>query len=791
MTHNFQRNVMYAFLAEKIVRFRVLILALVTVFSFAGLTKMPDLKFDFTPQHLFRSDSDLLEQRERFADMFGREDNLVTVLVEGKSVWDPASIQWLRDTTLRMRELPRVKNAESIATLEIPRGSDGVMTTTPLLADIGPVTSEQVEALHRLALTEPLVSGQAASQDGTLVVVMVWLDDDVQDVTMLHESIGALQRSLDEHPAPDEIDARLTGIPFLRQEIVEDLKHQQLTFVPATALAYLFILALMFRRFSGVALPLAVVTVTCIGAVWLLVATHSAINIINNILPSLIFIIGVSDAIHMLVRDAEEVDSGLERMDAVRAMVRHTGVACLLTSLTTAVGFFSLVAADTQILQDFGWQAGLSVVFAYIVTLFCLPAALSFLRPVKRVSSVAQKTPFIDAVLTWLGTQAVTRPWRSVIGALIVTVVAGFFAWQAQIDTVLLEVYEPGHPTYENIALAEQKLGGILPFEISLEHRDVDAFKDPARFAKLAELEEFAKDQTIVLSTQSLVDFHQAARAALLGDPEQRKELPDSRDQIEQIHVLIAGAPDSSTGPNRYITSDFRHARLLLRVADKGAKAQLALGNALKQKMASLFPAESGVNFAIAGDAYVASLSLDSFVRDLFYSLLLALVIIFGMMTAVFRSIKLGLVSVLPNVIPLLMTFGYMGLRGIDLNTTTIITFAISLGLAVDDTIHFLARFQEERAHGNSVRDAIISTYQGAGRAIMLTSVMLLVGLVVLLFSDFVPTKYFGTLTSITIVGAILGDMILLPPLLYLVYRGEDEPNQARTADSAGLSNTL
>ncbi len=783
---------MYAFLSQKIVRFRVSILALVTLFSLVGLSKVPQLKFDFTPQQLFRSSSDLLAQRESFAQTFGREDNLLTIIVEAPTVWNVETMSWMRETTLRLRALPFAKNTESVVTLEIPRsGGEGVMTTSPLLGS-GAISAEGVKSLQTLASQEPLLRGQAVSEDGTLAVIMVWLNDDIQDVTLIKDAVDAVDADLRASPAPEGVSVRLTGIPFLRQEIVESLKHQQLTFVPGTALAYLFILAFMFRRFSGVFLPLAVVGVTCIGAAWMLVDTGSPINIINNVLPSLIFIIGVSDAIHMLVRDAEETDSGLNRMDSIRAMIQHTGAACLLTSLTTAVGFFSLVAADTEILQDFGWQAGVSVCFAYVVTLLCLPAALTFLRPVYRPESDHTRPPMLERLLTALGHRAVTHPWYFIAVAAVVTVVAAGFAWRVEIDTVLLEVYDTDHPTYKNIILAEEKLGGILPVEISLMHDDVDAFKDPDRFSKISVLEKFASEQPVVVSTQSLVGFHQAARAALLGDPAERDVLPDSREQIEQIQLLIAGAPDSLSGPNRFMTSDFRHARILLRVADDGAKAQMKLGRELTKRLEELFPPETGVRYALTGDAYVASLSLDSFIRDLFYSLLVAMVIIFGTMTVVFRSIKLGLVSVLPNTIPLLLTFGYMGMRDIDLNTTTIITFAISLGLAVDDTIHFLARFQEERAHGNSVADSIVNTYHGAGRAILLTSAMLLVGLSILLFSDFVPTRYFGMLTSITILGAVIGDLVLLPPLLYVVYRGEDgPPNQDRTALSDGLEKTL
>jgi predicted RND superfamily exporter protein len=223
------------------------------------------------------------------------------------------------------------------------------------------------------------------------------------------------------------------------------------------------------------------------------------------------------------------------------------------------------------------------------------------------------------------------------------------------------------------------------------------------------------------------------------------------------------------------VTSDFRNARIHVRVSDVGAKAQLQLAERFEDKLGSLFGADSGVNYRLTGDAFVASVALDSFIRDLFYSLLIAIVIIFAMMTVVFRSLKLGLVSMLPNTIPLVMTFGYMGLMGINLNTTTIIIFAISLGLAVDDTIHFLARFREELDRRDTAKEAILYTYYGAGRAILLTSVLLVTGLAVLLLSDFVPTRQFGILTSITIGGAVFGDLILLPSLLYLLYRREED----------------
>jgi predicted RND superfamily exporter protein len=535
-----------------------------------------------------------------------------------------------------------------------------------------------------------------------------------------------------------------------------------MTFVPGTGVAYFLILLVLFRRPSGVLGPLGVVAIASLMTVTLMVWTGSSINIINNVLPSLIFIIAVSDSIHMLVRDAEETEAGASRVESVRGMIRHTGAACLLTSTTTAVGFFSLLAADTEILRNFGWQTGCGVLFAYVVTLFFLPSLLLYLKPVVRKkigSRGSDDQPWLERTLVRVGAVVLDHPWRFIIAGLAVAAAAAALGATVKIDTVLLEVYEPGHPAYESTIDLERELSGILPVEISLESDEKDTFKDAALFAKMHAIQEFAEKDEIVLSSQSIVDFHQTARAALLDDPAQREVMPESREQVEQLHLLIAGSPDEKTGVNRFVTPDFRYARILLRVRDAGAREQLRLGGELEEKLEELF-GDTGVRYRITGDAYVASAALDSFIRDLFASLMLAMVIIFGMMTVV-------------------LTFGYMGLMGIDLNTTTIIIFAISLGIAVDDTIHFLARFREERAaHSTDVRTAILNTYNGAGRAILITSAMLVIGLVVLLGSNFVPTRQFGTLTAITISGALLGDLFVLPAILYLMYRrtegGED-----------------
>ncbi len=786
---------MYHHLAEFIVARRKLVLLMLAATFLACLSIAPGLQFNFTPQQLFESSDDAYDYREVFAERFGREDNLITILIEGDDLFAPEVLASMRDLTYELRHHHDIVDAQSVATLALPRPDS--LSAEPHLGSLsslrgpeglerpirGPeVTAETAKQLADYASDEPLIADRLISRDGNTAMIVAWIHPDVQEVTDLADIVDDLEATAALYDFPDDVSLAIEGIPALRVTIVDHLRSEQMSFVPITALIFFLILLCMFRRPSGVLLPLGTVVFALTATCALLVITDSSINIINNVLPTLIFVIGISDSIHMITRHTEEVEVGKSHKEAVKEMIRHTGAACLLTTGTTAVGFLSLLSARTQILSDFGWQAAAGVMFAYLATLFLLSSGLTFMRPARRgsVRQSPDNPPFLERTLMAIGRRILARPWTVLTIGLLVAALIAVNGLRVNIDTVILEVFSENHPTYQATLTLEEELGGILPMEISLESQERDRFKDPDVYHAVHQIQQFAADQKTVLSTESYVDYLQNARVAVTGDLEQRTVLPDNLAQIEQLLILVGDAPDSEGGLNNFVTSDYRNARILIRVADSGATSHLELADDLEDELQHHFGDDDSISYRITGDAYVASASLDAFIRDLLVSLFIAIVIIFAMMTIVFRSLKIGIISLLPNTLPLLVTFGYMGWAGIDLNTTTIIIFAISLGIAVDDSIHFFARFVEERQRQDSLKEAILQTYFGAGRAILLTSILLLIGMGVLTFSNFVPTSQFGLLTGLTIAGAILADLIILPALLYIVY--SRFPGKTRTA---------
>jgi hypothetical protein len=243
----------------------------------------------------------------------------------------------------------------------------------------------------------------------------------------------------------------------------------------------------------------------------------------------------------------------------------------------------------------------------------------------------------------------------------------------------------------------------------------------------------------------------------------------------------------ASSGYGAFVSPDGRHARILLQLRDAGTRRELELIRDLEARLAAVFPAGCGIEARLTDDVYLHARAMDRFVRDLLWSLMGASVIIFGVIALLFWSLRLGIVAILPNVTPLVITLGYMGIRGYDMNAGNVIVFAISLGIAVDGTIHFLARFREEIKARGGAAQAIWRSYISTGRAIVLTCVLIVAGLGVLLLSEFLPSRRFAELTGVTMLGALVGDLFLLPACLMLMWKrvGHGKHVHAEVADNA------
>jgi len=636
------------------------------------------------------------------------------------------------------------------------------------IAEGDEVTEEDVEEL-RLAMDQSiLLEGRLVGSDHHIAVTALFLDD--IEAREMRQRVTDLRAYLEEHQPPEGVRVHLGGLPYLRSAIVENIRSDQIILVPLTLVVCLLLLAVALRWFPGVVLPIVAVGITALMVVGGMALVGEPFNVLNNVIPTLLIIIGISDSIHLIGRYREELHrhsgEGDPRPKAGRQTVRSMAVACLLTSVTTAVGLASLIVSKTVMLRHFGVTSAVGVMAAYVVTITFLPAIITWVGPPSKTAQ--QAGGWLELGIMKMTARVLRRPWIILAITAVLLGASIYGATFLKVDHALLDQFDESDPVYQTTRLLEERLDGVRPLEISIRSDEEGRFYDPALLNEIDEIARWARQRDEVLATMSANVILRQSLYLLSLDDDARTEPFLNEAQVRALSNLLQVRTEQADPLKAWVTPDRTHYRLQIKVRDIGAQATMSFIEDLEGVLDSHLGDEE-VTYAFTGEAYDGSVGMDAVVGDLLGSLLLAVGIIFVLLALLFRSIRLGLLSIPPNVIPLVFTMAYMVVRQIPLNAATVIIFSISLGLAVDGSIHVLARFREEtRERGFRAHPALIRAARGTGRAIVISCVTLMAGFAVLLASNFVPVRRFGELIAVTVGGCLFATLIVQPALLQI-----------------------
>lgn len=759
---------------------RWVVLGLV-VTTLLALSQLPRLRFDFRPQALLEFSAEERAFAEGFNQRFQIQDDLLLVALEGR---EPGSVLDVRGLTL-LFELTRLAGeseiaARSISLVTVPRRdlASGLAALTlgrlpPLLTGL-PVSEQDALRVRSQVAASRMLARQLVSEDGSTAAIVVPLAEGYHDLSRLDRPLAELEaaigRLLTEEAARADGDRRyrthLGGLPFVRVETVRNLKSEQRGFWPLTALLYLTLLWFLYRDLGLAVIPLLAVGLASLWGIALLPLAGSEVNVVNNIVPSLILVIGVCNAIHMIHAYVAARRDGDGGEAAARRMMAELGLPVFLTSLTTAIGFASLLVARNGTLRDLGWQASAGIMMSYLALITLLPVTVS--RFGDRLAGVTTGAGILKRPgQRGLGAvvRAVERRPRTALSvALAVFALAVASGLRAPVDASVIDTFPPGHPIYESNQLVERQLGGILPLDVELAGREPATFTRADALRAVFALQRELGERAGVLDVKSLVDLIAEVHGARSDDGVLEVLTPQRVDFA--LTVLRQYQPEALA---LFLADDGRTTRVAARLADGGIQASLATldwVDAQAPGWLAAFP--SPVTLRMTGEAFIASRGLSFFIRDLIFSLLAAGLVIFLVLVVVFRSLRLGLLSFLPTVLPLAVTLGLIPVYGYQLNTSTVVVFTISIGMAVDNTIHLLTGFRRARRRGQSLDGAITSTFRHTGSAVVASNLLLIGGFAILFASDFEPVFRVAALTTTTIGAALAAAILVLPALLVL-----------------------
>ena len=792
--------------------------ALLTCASVWALTK---LSADPSPRALLASaGGDQEEIARSFRENFGSTDNIVALMLEAEdNVYSPRSLGYMYALGQALAPLKGVERVDSLTSVpfrkppklddedELDLDSLGDEAPDPLaddpellsaLSDVvaaapevfpmglatlgertqgaqfGPLiesaqpTAEDAQAVADAVAELPMLQGRLVSSDGRYALVAVVFDDAaIVEHRDLESAVASIEKTLEEHPPPEGLRVYTSGLPIVRTTIVKHMRRDQMVLVPGTLAVSLLLLILAFRWWAGVALPLIKVALTSLWVLGGMALFGVKLNVVTNILPALLIIIGLSDSIHLITRYVQEYARTKDGRASLETTVRAIGGACLATSGTTAAGLFSLQVSKTEMLAEFGAVAGAGVLLSYVATILFLPAMLRGQVPKPKVARVLEhESPaWLDQLVSRLTLRILQRPWWVLGVSLVASAGALMAARQVRVDSALLDQFDESDPVYLTTKLLEDHFEGVRPLEVSLAATQKEQFLDPKTLKALSAVGDWARKQPGVLSVTDPSDPIEQAWTQMSGSPD--SEALRTKEELKGLaYVFSKRKPDPLAS---FLAQDATKARVRIRLADIGSQATLAFVDDLDAQLKKRLASFSGVTWRYTGDAYVSSYGLTAVVSDLTGSLTAAVLVIFVIIIMAFRSVRYGILAVPPNALPLIFAMAWMVYRDIPLNAATAIIFSVSIGMAVDGSIHMLSRLREELGKTPLLTTAVMRAARGTGSALVIACTSLVLGFSVLLLSRFIPVQRFAELIAVSIASCLLATLVVLPALIRAV----------------------
>ncbi len=733
---------------------------------------LSQLKADFSPQNMFSVRSEAFDYYRDFVDQFGADDNFFIILVQGDDMFTPRGLAVLSELTEALEDMGSLQDTRSLTNLpEIRPDSNQGISIKPFL-DPAPQTAADFSAIKERALKNSLFLGLYVSSDGTAAAVSTELITGIEEIAQIEEIVENIEALISglQKKYPD-FRIIISGIPFLRVDSIRLLIADQILFIPISFIIVLVVSYLTFRRKRPVLFIFVTVVFILVWGLGLMSFGGGEINMLTNVLPILVMIIGVADGIHLLVRYDEEVAISTVHREAVSRTVEHIGMACLFTSITTAVGFASLVASRNIALNRFGIFSAMAILTAYVVTIHLLPLLLlKWGHPGLTVDRKGlPKDPF--AVLLNRCSGLVIRHPKIIYATGLAFVVFSLFgAFRTGISTNPFQFHKKTSVTFQNNLVLEKALAGIIPYSISFKGPE-DLFKDPDFLSRMSLLQASLKQSPIVGKTLSLADFVQETRLAFYGGAEAADAEPLTREAVAQFLLLLSMSADGDAQLDKLVSPDYGWGSISVRCRASDSDEFFKHVQEVQTEIQALFPPQDAtVTVSLTGDGVFVSESIHGLLTDMVRSIITAFVIIFALIAIEFRSLQMALISIVPNIIPVLLTYGMMGWLGVDVEMTSVVVFTLSLGIAVDDSIHFLVRFREEFRRTGSYDTAVENTFRSAGKAIVQTTLILVLGALVLTLSALPPITRFSYLTATTLTSALLADLFVLPACI-LIFR--------------------
>lgn len=738
-------------------RYRKHILVYFALLSIASIFFVTKLKFSFGFEQFFpQGDEDLAFFKE-FIDEFETDDNFLLISFERQEgVFDSDFLGQVHHLSLELRKITNVKDVQSLTTMRYPIKTPFGYSSIPILHINN---KEKLKKDSIRVMEDPRFVNNLINESGTAITILTKTTDtlSVEKSNLLMSDVRTLIDSVNIG------EYHMLGRAYFQEALINNQKKEIFISGIVSVVFVSLILFLILRKWTGVVIALVSISISLLIFMGILGATGRPLSIMSALYPVLMLIVGCSDVIHIMSKYLDELNKGATRSNAINTTVKEIGMATFITSLTTAIGFATLLTSRLQPVRDFGLNSAIGVLVAYVATILITTSLLSFFDK-ERITELSKK-PIIDwdGLLTKAYQITLQKPKQIVIVSSALLLICFYGLSLVTTNYKVVNNLPRGQKVTEDFLFYEKEFSGFRPLEFAITTKNGYKADDYAVVKEINLLEEKLQSLGVINSIVSQATLYKSVSRMNQGNTREAYQFPDNEADFNAAKDIISRMQKNES--TVLINRDRTKTRISSKIADIGADEVKQIGAEIDQWVSSNLDT-SILSIKRTGTGLIIDKNSVYVTESLIYGLGLALIIISIFMAFLVKSWKMLILAFIPNIIPVIFAGALLGYFNIELEAGISIVFAVIFGIAVDDTIHFLSKYKLCRSKNLNIERSIEITFRETGKAITFTTIVLFFGFLIMLFSANPPTKTVGILISVTLFSALLCDLLLLPILM-------------------------
>lgn len=703
---------------------------------------------------------------QEFVRIFGEEGNLIIIGVQDPDFFQPAHFARWQEL---VRHLGAVDGVENLVSLS--NAYDLVRDTVDRRFAIRPVfpqkesSSEELDSLAQRIRELPFYNNLVYNDSASTYLIAIAVNKDKMRNSHREALIRSIQRHGTHFEEESGLELHYSGLPYIRVVTSMKIKKEIYLFSFLALLVCVIFLYLFFRSVKAVVIPVCIVLIQVIWSMGMMALFGYKITILTGMIPPLLIIIGMENSIYMLNKYNFEFSRYGNKIKALQRVIIRIGTATLMTNLTTASGFATLAVTRSEVLREFGIIASLNIISLFVLTLILIPVIYTFVEPPSTRHLKYLDNRFMTRIIDRL--ILITKHHRKAVYAVTTgLVVAGLVGVSLMKSSgYMVDDIPERDPIYMDLKFFETHFHGLMPMEIMIDTKQPNGVLQLPTLLKMEQLEEKLAGYSELSPPLSMLNLVRFARQAFYGGDPGYFDLPNNYEKNFILSYAMKGNAQAGL-LHSFLDSAMQSTRMSIRVKDVGTKRMEELYNHVTSDIDSVFSPEA-YRVVTTGSSVTSFKGTQYLLHNLFTSLGLAILLISLFMAMLFSSSRMVFISLIPNLIPLVLTAAIMGFGDIPIKASTILVFSVAFGISVDNTIHFLSKYRLElKLTGWDVRRSVVYALRETGVSMIYTAAVLFFGFGIFALSSFGGTKAMGVLVSLTLLVAVMSNLILLPSLL-------------------------